>query len=350
MSAIKPKDVSAFLKKRNPSYKAVLIYGPDGGAVRERSNVLARQVVKDLSDPFSFIELSEADLKETPSRLVDEAAAFSFAGGERVVRVTGSGETVTSSARLLLNALEAGTFEPNALTLIEAGELRKTSGLRKLFEGSNKVAAIACYEDNIIDLRELISQALQEEDLTISRDGLEFLAASLGQDRGVSRAEIEKIILYKDTKDQRSEKAEVSLLDVQACLADATQDTTFDIASFSAAGEPAKLSAALQRAVTAGTSPIMILIFLQRHFARLYTVQSLIGGGMAKDAAMKKLRPPIFFAEQRNFENQLRKWPLPRLEKAVADLLETEHASKRTGAPQQELIERAALRLAVMAK
>ena len=350
MSAIKPKDIAALLAKRDERYKAVLIYGPDGGLVRERSNTLAKQIVDDLTDPFNFIELSESDLKETPSRLADEAAALSFTGGERVVRVTGSGEPITASSKLLLSSLEAETFVPNALTIVEAGELRKTAGLRKLFENSKIAAAIACYEDSTLDLRQLITDTLNSENLSISRDGLEFFAANLGQDRGISKAEIEKLILYKGTKEQREGQAEISLEDVKTCLTDATQDTTFDIPSLSASGETQKLSRALQRAETTGTSPVTILIFLQRHFNRLHTVQSFVSDGMARDAAIKKLRPPIFFAQQRNFENQLRKWPLVRLEKAITDLLETEHAAKQTGAPQQELIERAALRLSVMAK
>ena len=217
MSAIKPKDVAALLAKRNEHYKAFLIYGPDGGLVKERSNILAKQIVDDLTDPFNFIELSENDLKETPSRLVDEAAALSFTGGERVVRVSGSGEAVTASIKLLLNSLEVETFSPNALTIIEAGDLRKTASLRKLFEQSKIAAAIPCYEDSTLDLRQLITDILDTENLSISRDGLEFLASNLGLDRGISKAEIEKLILYKGTKEQRNEPEEVSLEDVKTC-------------------------------------------------------------------------------------------------------------------------------------
>ncbi len=350
MTALKGKDVAAFAKKRDPRFSAILIYGPDGGSVRERSDNLATQVVADLQDPFNFIELTEGDLKHEPARLVDEAAALSFAGGERVVRVRGSTEAVTASAKLLLNALEAETFKPNALTIIEAGDLRKSAGLRKLFEGARKAAALPCYEDGAGDIRTMISDALAAEQLTITNDAMETLVASLGTDRGVSRSEINKLILFKGPKDVNGQETAISAGDVHACLTDAFQDATTEITRLTAAGQTRSLSVALNRASEAGTSPITILIFLQRQFTRLYTVQSAVAGGMAADAAMKKLRPPVFYGEQRAFQTQLGKWPVAKLERAISHLMETEHQAKQSGAPIQELIERLALRLATMAK
>mgnify|MGYP000483554667 CR=1 FL=1 len=74
MVALKGKAIKAFLSRRDKSVSAVLIYGPDGGLVRERTEILARSVVEDLKDPFNFIELSDADIKAEPGRLVARPA------------------------------------------------------------------------------------------------------------------------------------------------------------------------------------------------------------------------------------------------------------------------------------
>ena len=71
--------------------------------------------------------------------------------------------------------------------------------------------------------------------------------------------------------------------------------------------------------------------------------------GESAASAMKKLRPPVFFAEERAFENRLYKWRGPKLERALRMLIDAELDAKTTGAPQREIVERAALRLAVMA-
>ncbi|MEM9234227.1 MAG: DNA polymerase III subunit delta, partial [Pseudomonadota bacterium] len=71
--------------------------------------------------------------------------------------------------------------------------------------------------------------------------------------------------------------------------------------------------------------------------------------GQPRDAAMKSLRPPVFFGEQRSFSRALSAWPLPRLRQAVKDAFATDLGAKRTGMPQAELVERTLLRLSMMA-
>ncbi|MEM9421461.1 MAG: DNA polymerase III subunit delta, partial [Pseudomonadota bacterium] len=75
--------------------------------------------------------------------------------------------------------------------------------------------------------------------------------------------------------------------------------------------------------------------------------QCHIREGDAPSAAMKKLRPPIFFAEQKRFEDQLRRWPIAALETALTDLFQTDLDAKRTGMPQRQTVERTLLRLAM---
>ena len=64
---------------------------------------------------------------------------------------------------------------------------------------------------------------------------------------------------------------------------------------------------------------------------------------------MKRLKPPVFFIEQKPFERRLRQWPLKRLDMALDMLVEAELAAKTTGSPQREIVERTALRLSHMA-
>lgn len=351
MTAIRPRDIDAYVKKRDPQHAAILIYGNDAGSVRERSDLIARQIVSDLKDPFNFIELSDAELKEEPARLADEAAALSFMGGERVVRVRGTGGPVDSAAKLLVSGLDNDSIHPNGVTIIEAGALKKTAALRKLFEKSTRCAAIACYEDNDRDVGSLVTAMLAEEGLAIDNDALSLLTATLGTDRGITRSEIEKLIVFMGPKSLRTEDSTRSITteDIAQCLADFTQDMAGDVAQIVAGGQKQALSAALFRAREAGTAAMTLLVFLQRHFGRLYTAQGMISGGQPPAVAMKKLRPPVFFAEERAFQDQLKRWPLARLEAALANLLQAEHEAKSTGAPAQEIIERVALRLSAMA-
>lgn len=349
MSALKGRAIEDFLKAPDPKIDAVLVYGPDSGLVRERAEILARVVVADLKDPFNAIELSDGDLKGEPARLADEAAQLSFLGGRRIVRVRTAGEGAAEAAKVLIAALDSGAMRPNALVVIEAGDLAKTSKLRKLFEDGKRAAALPCYVDGPAETRALALASAAAENLKIEPEALDLIVALLGDDRGVTRAELEKLMLYKGPKAQRQGVAEITTEDVRLCLSDGVGDAVDEAAGAAADGRADLAARALWKSSVAGASPISLLRALQRQFARLQSAQALVAEGHTPDGAMKRLRPPVFFAEERAFRGRLARWPLSRLETALDLILDAELSAKQTGAPQKEIAERACLRLAAMA-
>ena len=349
MTSLKGKAVDAFAERRDPKIAAVLVYGPDLGLVRERADKVARQVCADFKDPFSAVELADVDLKSEPSRLADELASLSMMGGERIVRIRTSGEGATEAARLVITGLEGGHLKPNGLVLIEAGDLAKSSGLRKLFENSKAAVALPCYADAPADVRALAIEAARAEGLRIDDDALGLLVSLLGEDRGVSRAEIDKLILYKGPGAVRDGAATITLDDIRAILVDTVSDAAEEAAGAAADGQSARLARALYRSASAGSSPIGTVRALQREFLRLRLARGHMEDGMSADAAMAKLRPPVFFMEQRAVAARLARWPLARLDAALDMLIDAELGAKSTGLPDQEIVERAALRIASMA-
>ena len=308
MVALKGRAIKSFLAERDKSISAVLIYGPDAGLVRERADMIARAIVPDFKDPFNYIELTDADLKDEPGRLSDEASALSFAGGERVIRLRTNGEAASKSATGFLDGLDGGHVKANGVVIIEAGGLTPRSGLRKAFEKAKCGAALPCYADGPADIRDMAKDAARLEDLRFDDDALDLLISILGEDRGVSRAEVDKLILYKGPKETRSGPGTLTLEDVRASLVDGLGDAMDDTASACADGAPARLAKALHKASAAGASPIGLLRALQRSFSRLQAANKHIENGESPAGAMKKLRPPVFFAEQRAFEARLHKW------------------------------------------
>src|SRR5947209_11687995 len=89
-----PARIAAFLQRPDPEIRAVLLYGPDEGLVRERAEAVARSVCSDLKDPFRVADLTGAGLAADPARLADEAAQLSLIGGRRIVRVRGAGDAL----------------------------------------------------------------------------------------------------------------------------------------------------------------------------------------------------------------------------------------------------------------
>ncbi len=349
MTALKGKDIKGFLAQPDPRINAVLIYGDDAGAVRERSDHLAKRIVKDLKDPFNFIELTEEDLRGDKARLCDEAAALSFMGGERVIRIRGTSQIILAACDNLIKALDADSLTPNALVLVEAGMLAKSSALRKLFEKSKKAVALPCYQDNQLDLRAMVLEMLGKEGLTINEAALSSLLSGFGNDRALNRGEVEKLILYVGPKGCREQADyEIVLRDIEASLARSGADAMGKIMPLIAGGDPKALAEALASAKESGASALAWLRMSIRLFLRLSQARSYMDQGAGVRDAMNKLRPPVFYPESLQFEKWLRVWTKSALDQALAMLMEAELAAKTTGAPVHELAERTALRLSVM--
>jgi DNA polymerase-3 subunit delta len=266
------------------------------------------------------------------------------------VRLRTGGDTkATAAAANLVSALDGGHLKTNALLIVEAGDLSKASGLRKIFEAAKLAVALPCYSDAPADIRALALEAARAEDLSFEDGALDLLASLLGEDRGVSRSEVDKLLLMKGLKSQRPGHGTISLDDVRVSMADGVGDSLDEAAGAAADGSSARLAKALWKSAAAGASPISLLRALSRAFARLREAQRHIANGESAAGAMKRLRPPVFFAEERAFSARLGRWTLPRLDKALDLLVEAELDAKTTGAPQREIAERAALRLAAMA-
>lgn len=349
MTALKGKAIDAFLARRDTAAAAVLVYGPDLGLVRERADKIAALAGADPRDPFNYLELQDADLKGVPSRLADELCALSLMGGERVIRIRTNGEGAAEAAKIAVEGLDKGFLKPNGVLIVEGGDLAKSSGLRKAFEASKTAIALPCYADAPADIRAIAVEAARAEDLRFDDDALSLLVSFLGEDRGLSRAEIDKLILYKGPKAVRTGPATITLDDVRASLVDTIADAAGEAASAAADGSAPRLALALHRLAGAGSSPIGTLRLAQREMTRLRTAQAMVAEGASPETAMGRLRPPVFFMEKRAFEARLRRWPLARIDAALEALLDAELGAKSTGLPDQEIAERALLKIALMA-
>jgi DNA polymerase-3 subunit delta len=335
---VAPRDADRFCQAPPKAIRAVLLYGPDGGLVRERAARLAATLAPP-DDPFRVAEFAAGELKDDPARLNDEAAAIPFGGGRRVVRIRDATDT---AAKLFESFLEDPPGD--ALVIVEAGDLGPR-GLRKVFEAAAAGAAVACYRDEGDALRQVVTQHLTAAGLTPDPAALAYLLANLGGDRALTRSELDKLVLYVG----KAGGGRVTLADAATVVGDSAERTLDDLASAVAGGDLPALLRDLDRAFGEGTSPIAILRGVARHVQRLHLLRGYMAEGIAAADAIKRLRPPVFWKEAGALARQAEAWSGERLAWALGRLLETEANCKRTGAPQALLCERALSEIAARA-
>src|ERR1700759_5153593 len=191
MVALRGRDIDVFLNRPDPARPIILLYGPDAGLVRERADALVASAVDDPADPFSLVRLDGDELPAEPARLVEEAMTIPMFGGRRAIRVRAGARNFASGVETL-----AGMPLKDCRIVIEAGELRPESPLRKACERAKTAVAIGCYPDTERDLARLIDDEMKASSLRIAPDARASLAALLGGDRQASRGELRKLALY----------------------------------------------------------------------------------------------------------------------------------------------------------
>jgi DNA polymerase-3 subunit delta len=325
------REVERFLKKPDPALRAALFYGADLGLIRERAKVLARTVLADLADPFRVVELVAKSVRDDPARLSDEAAAIAFTGGRKVVWLREAGDGVADAVRSLF--AQAGW---DALVLVEAPELAKRSKLVELFEGEAGAVAIGCYLDGDEAIERVVEETLARHGLDIAPDALAFLSEHLGGDRGMTRAEAEKLALY--CLGQKS----VSRADAAAVIGDSAASGLDDAIHGAFDGDAARLARALARLREEGVSPVTLLLMSQRHVQRLQLV--------ASGVSVRALRPPAYFAAAAGLERQARSWSAALIARALALLTEADLRCRSTGAPANAIAGQALHAIAGMAR
>jgi len=336
---VKSHEADRYVAAPPKALTIALVYGPDAGLVQERAEKLLKSVVPDLTDAFNSADLSEATLLADPARLADEAAAISMMGGRRVVRVRGAGND-------LAGLLDSFLDDPkgDALVVIEAGDLAKTGALRKLFDDHKTAAAIQCYPDSVRDLGDVVRDALRAEGLSITPDALEDAVSRLGSDRGVTRREIEKLVLYMQGHKQ------VGLEDVRAVMGDEAEARSESACDAAGSGDLAKLDRELERLWAADTQPAQVLRSALGHFQKLIQTRESAARGESIDTVMKRLRPPVHFSRATAFKNQAQRWNSDKLGEALDMLLEAEVLTRTTGVPAEAVTGRALMNIAAMAK
>jgi DNA polymerase-3 subunit delta len=334
------RDANAFFRKPDPQGTGVLISGEDGMRVAgRRQEVIAAMIGPQGDAEMRLTRIPAADLRKDPALLLDAVKAVGFFPGPRVAFVEDATDGLTETLAGALAAWRPG----DAQIVVTGGQLTGKSSLRKLFEGHRTAVSISLYDDPP-GPEEI---ALMLSDAGLSRVGGDARAA-LGDlarrlDPGDFRQTVEKLGLYK-----RGDATEVSVADLMACAPQSSEAEVDDLLAIVTGGRSGEIAAVLRRLYAQGVGPVGICIPALRHFRMLHVVSSDPGG---PSSGVGRLKPPLFGSARDAAVRQASSWGTERLERALMALIDTDlQLRSASTAPQQALVERALIKLAMMAR
>ena len=314
MAQRKAHEVEAWLARPDPGKLIFLVYGPDRGLVSERAARLAAWTGLSAADPFSVVRLDAAELEQDPGRLIDEASTVPMFSDRRLIWVRnagGAGKGLAEAVKRL-----AKLPAPQAVVLIEAGDLRKGSALRSAVEGAEAAIALPCYADEGRDIDALIDQTVERAGLQMALDARRALRPSLGGDRLASRGELEKLVLYAHGKGR------IELADVQASTGDVSAQSADEVLDAVLDGRLEVFDKAFGRlSAQAGPAANQLLGAALRQFHALALLRSQMDGdGRSAASAVAAAKPPVFFSRKKRVEAAIGAWDGAALARAAASL------------------------------
>ncbi|MBR0758494.1 DNA polymerase III subunit delta [Bradyrhizobium jicamae] len=339
MVALRGKEIDSFLARPDAGRPIILLYGPDAGLVRERADALMASAVDDPNDPFSLVRLEGDELAAEPSRLVDEAMTVPLFGGRRAIRVRAGSRSFASGVDTL-----AEMPLRDCRIVIEAGELRPESPLRKACEKAKNAVAIGCYPDTERDLTKLIEDELRVSNLRLAQDARAVLMSLLGGDRLASRNELRKLALFAHGK------GEITLDDVMTVVSDASELKLDPIVDGAFAGNATLVETEFTKAMVAGTYPGLIIMAAQRHAAWLHKSALTIADGTPASVVLESGYPRLHFSRKAAVEIALRNFTPQRLVGIIEQLATAALDMRKQASLAAVIGQRALLSIAANAK
>jgi len=333
VTALKAHEVKRFLDRPDIKDGVFLSYGPDAGLVHET----AMRIVEMMGGDAQIISVDAAEAVKEPDRIIAELTTLSMFGGKRIVRIRGTAKGVSDIVKTVAPVLV------DAALIIEADNLLPRDPLRIAVEGLKNGRALPCYADSADTIASLIKETFVTHDIQVTTDAEATLLEILGNDREVTRRELEKLCLYAGTPGRLTRD------DIFLLCADNGMMAIDSILDAAGNGDVNLLEKSLARAQANAVDPQRILIMTANHFAQLRRWRVEVDNGRSPGDVLDSTRPKPHFSRKNSLINQLRIWNDEKLAAAGERLLQATSESRRYANLAETVIARALLAVARMA-
>ena len=278
--------------------KIILFYGENQGLKEE-----FKKNIKEANKNNEKLNLLQDEIIKNENLLINEISNKSLFNNKKIIFIDQVNEKI-------LNIIEEMAEDvSDEKIVIFAGNLDKKSKLRSYFEKSKSCGIVACYQDNEITIKKIITNKLSDYQ-GLSTQVINFIIQNTGLNRSKVNNEIEKIKSCFLEKKINLEKIDL-LLNIK------TNDDFNKLKDEALKGNKIKTNKLLADTVFEPESNIYYLNSINQRINRLYEIEKMKQNNSNTETLVSSLKPPIFWKDKPVLIEQTNKWNENKIKKAL---------------------------------
>lgn len=303
------KDFASVAPRAAREARVFFLCGQDEAGIQDG----AARIVALLEEPGERIDFAGADLRRDPVRLGDEARSTSLFGGARHIVVRASGDEVAEAVANLLDG--HGEACPVIVLAANATDKSKTA---KLLADRPDALVVTFWPPDLKSVAGAVRTMADAAGVRIDGAMAERIARAAGLDTRIARSEIAKLALYLDAAPESPKSADAAAF--EAIGASTEEDGFMPLVNAVLGGEAGRIPGELRRMRELGLNPVAIVLALERRAAQLAALAAKLGprGDVRAVIEAEKAARRIFWKDERDLTQQLKRWRGRRLERLVA--------------------------------
>ena len=300
-------------------YKMILFYGENQGIKKEFKDNL-KKIHKDKE----VLNLFQEEIIKAKDFLINEISSQSLFGEKKLIFINEVNDKI-------LNILEElNEYIQEDRIFLFGDVLDKKSKLRSYFEKSKEHASVACYQDNEIGLKKIISNKLAGYS-GIDNQTINLIIQSSGLDRGKIYNEIEKIKNCFKEKKIEIEKLE-NLLNLK------TNDDFSQLKDEAIKGNKFNTNKLLSETIFQTENSVYYLNSINQRINKLNDIENLKHKEKNLDTIINQLKPPVFWKDKPILIEQSKKWNKKRLQEILKKTYNAEIELKSNSMIRKDLL------------
>ncbi len=275
--------------------KYILFYGENLGL----KNEFKKKIKNDFSN-YETLNYYQDEVIKNENLLLSEISNTSLFSTEKIIFLN------EVSDKILKTVQTCEDIDPDQRIILFAENLDRRSKLRNYFEKSKNFAAIACYQDNRINISNIIREKLKGFE-GLNTDIVNLIIDNCKLDRVKLLNELDKIgSFFKEKK--------LNIKDIEDLLNLTTSNDFNALKDAAFLGNRKATNKLLSETILETEKNVLYLNIINQNLNKIDQLNKI----ESKDSVEKKvelLKPPIFWKDKENFINQVKRWDNRKLKK-----------------------------------